>query len=93
MHITAFWTAQSGDGIRQQLFFHQLVLMKCLAISWYRWLLTIMFSSADLASQQLRNTGTNMFLHGGQKIWEQQETFQINNVYDNWHINIFFINI
>ena len=30
--------------------------------------LTIMFSRAHLASQQLRNTGMKMFLIGGQKI-------------------------
>lgn len=32
---------------------------------------TIMFSRAPLASQQLRNTGTNMFLNGGQKILKE----------------------
>jgi len=32
-----------------------------------------MFSSAPLASQQLRNTGTNMFLNGDQKILKNKE--------------------
>lgn len=36
-------------------------------------ILTIMFSRAPLASQQLRNTGTNMFLNGGQKILRDKE--------------------
>lgn len=37
------------------------------------WLsLTIMFSSACLASQQLRNTGMNRFRSGGQKICGRQ---------------------
>lgn len=43
-------------------------------------ILTIMFSSADLASQQLRNTGTKMFLHGGQKICKQPGNVYISTV-------------
>lgn len=33
-------------------------------------LLTIIFSRAPLASQQFRNTGTNIFLNGFQNIWK-----------------------
>lgn len=39
----------------------------------HNFLLTIMFSRAPLASQQLRNTGTNMFLNGAQKILGRKE--------------------
>ncbi len=44
----------------------------CSGFIWECWRLTIMLSRAHLASQQLRNTGINRFLSGGQKIWHRE---------------------
>lgn len=50
--------------------------------------LTIMFSRAPLASQQLRKTGTNMFLKGGQKIFKRREKKEENRGVERLKFNI-----
>lgn len=67
--------------------FHTAVNRNWCGFIWQWLTLTIMLSRAHLASQQLRNTGINRFLSGGQKIWHTERgQITLSAVVGRWDI-------